>query len=355
MGSWTNTLLTKSANYTVANGDDGDTIVLSAASLFTLTYGAPAGYSSNHVNRVMNPVSSARGVLIAISGFTTFVLYPGQSMFVFNFNGSWAYSDPGRWRPTSNITLYVNSSSGSDTAADGLATGAGAFATVTHAVTVLYDQIDLTSLTGATISVGAAVSEQLLWAGTIPGPNFDVAITGGTYGSPVAWTLAGNPSSSILALNDYCTFTFTGFSFGFTGSGQGLSVLTARQLSTVIFQDCTFGNCIGGAMIGLLDGAYVGLQSHAKFTGNCTVLTQLQNQGMFSAKSCAIDMTANPSIGIGFYIVGPAMMDITNSTISGSPTGQQYNINDNGVLNAGTYSWPGSMTAGATATGGRIL
>lgn len=95
LGSWSNVSSTKSSNYTVVGTDAGSSLVLGGGSFFTLTLNAPSSYSSNFLVRIVN--NDNRGKRISPSGISSFILWPGQSMFIFNSNNVWIPENIGRW------------------------------------------------------------------------------------------------------------------------------------------------------------------------------------------------------------------------------------------------------------------
>lgn len=125
-GMVTNTNTTKSSNYTLQSTDSGSTFVLGGGVFFTVSANAASGYPANFIVRLIN--NDSRGKSIALNGLSTFILWPGQSIFVANINNSWHYNDPGRWRKA-GVQFYVDTANGND-GNDGLQPTVGAFKTI---------------------------------------------------------------------------------------------------------------------------------------------------------------------------------------------------------------------------------
>ena len=199
---WTNIALAKSANYTVANGDNGSTLALTGGGN-TLTLNAATSYDANFVILATND-DTTRAWKIAPNALTAFFLYPGQSVVMFRDGSVWKTTGrPIRWRFPAAVTLYVNAILGNDTN-DGLASGSGnAFATVQKAWNTAVADFDLArqsltiQLADGTYTSGISSNEGLLGAGG--------------YTNVV---IKGNTASPQNVLFDTSIATFAVFEFG---------------------------------------------------------------------------------------------------------------------------------------------
>src|SRR5258708_28582749 len=135
--------LIKTATYIVVNGDNLSSILLGGNAFYPLVLNAPSGYSATFAIRVVN-TDSTRGKLISPSGITSFILWPNQSVTIWNLYNVCQIDPVGqRWFCRTVPTFYVNVL-GSDTNNDGLASGSSnAFATIQHAVDVVSSVVDL--------------------------------------------------------------------------------------------------------------------------------------------------------------------------------------------------------------------
>lgn len=188
LGVWGNIRLSKTAAYAVANADKGSTIALGGSAFYTLTFNAATGYDANFMVMVINE-DTGRGKTIACNGLSNFILWPGQSCFIYNQNNVWKVNPSfQRWKLPSAITLYVDTAGSNSN--DGLATGAGgAFLTIGAAVNTVYQQFDCQSV-GVTISVtaGQTFNEQVFMGGQLTGVNvLTIQGNGGNF----TWTNSG--------------------------------------------------------------------------------------------------------------------------------------------------------------------
>jgi hypothetical protein len=146
-GTWTNSRLSKTAAYSVANADKGRTVALGGAAFYTLTLNAASGYDANFTVVVLNE-DTGRGKTIAVNGLSNFFLWPGQSCTIFNQNNVWKVNPAfQRWKIPNNTTIYVDAINGND-ANDGLAAGTGnAVKTLHQAIRVnIKDYFDLSGI-----------------------------------------------------------------------------------------------------------------------------------------------------------------------------------------------------------------
>src|SRR5262249_35420258 len=112
---------------------------------FTLTFGAASGYDAAFAVVVLNEdnytgVGTGRGKKIVLSGGPTFILWPGQTLFIFNSNNVWVAVRRSLWAIPQNATFFGAASGGDDTF-DGLA-AASPWATFTNAKSVFEKQLD---------------------------------------------------------------------------------------------------------------------------------------------------------------------------------------------------------------------
>lgn len=141
------------STYTVATSDCGGRIQTTSG-FYTITLGAPSGFSGGCVVRLTNADSLPTGSnntyvgakLISVNGINgctpaepSTYLWPTQTMEVTNVNGSlWEITRcPGLWTvPSGSFIINVDPSAGSDTwgSADGLNTTTRAFATFNNAM-----------------------------------------------------------------------------------------------------------------------------------------------------------------------------------------------------------------------------
>jgi hypothetical protein len=149
------------SDFTVTTSEAGQIMELAGNTLQkTITFGAPAGYANSHLNLLLN--NSARGWKIVISGQSTRMLHPGNSLIVQKMGAGspWKVIAIGKRYilPGGAQTFYTNFSTGSDTFGvnDGLS-AANPFKTANNALYYILDQFEL----NATASAQSQVTVQL--------------------------------------------------------------------------------------------------------------------------------------------------------------------------------------------------
>lgn len=155
-GGITATRVAVTTTATVQNADKNKTIALGGSAFYTVTLNAASGYDPDYQVRMVN--EDTRGKTLAINGLTSFILWPGQTIEIFNQNNVWkigAQYNP-RSRLAAALTLYVNSSTGNNNN-DCLATG-DPCQTIQGAVNKAYANFDHNSFT-PTIQLASGVTQ----------------------------------------------------------------------------------------------------------------------------------------------------------------------------------------------------
>ena len=131
-----NILNAQTSAYAAVSGDCGKTITLGGSAFYTLTIGAASGFTSQCTIVIVN-IDTGRAKKMSVTGLTFpygGFLWPGRAVTLKNESGTWTItSDPGIWLLSSSLSLFADSTNGSDTNSDCLASGTSACATVTHA------------------------------------------------------------------------------------------------------------------------------------------------------------------------------------------------------------------------------
>lgn len=238
---WGNRPNPQTAAYGVVNGDKNSTISFAGNALYTVSFGAAAGYDANFTALLYN-ADSGRGKLISIPGISNFILWPLQSVFVFSSGGAWQINPRfQRWQPGANVTFFVDTA-GSD-ANDGLATGTGALRNIATAVNMTQHFVD--------------------WGGTNSGFAGTVSPTAGqTFTETVAVSGAQIGSNEIFIQGN-------GGAFNWANSGQN-SMLSVGDGGICIIQNINFlstNNTFGKASIYLHNNAIVDINAGITVTG----------------------------------------------------------------------------------------
>jgi hypothetical protein len=359
-----NILLTKTANYTIANTDCGKTIQAGsgATGYFTLTLPGVGGFDTACKVTVTN---GDTGRSKALSGFPSNVspvnkLWPLQTVVVEIVNGAWvSNAPPGRWRFTGAVTLNVDPINGLDTN-DGLATGAGnALQTFQKAWDMSADNFDLNS---QTLTILSAAS-QTYTAGISTGkPQFGLAGASSAVincnGSTVA-TNGGGDSYDFSAGNVALTTPGAAVQFYITGcilqnptTGGALTAAAGAHIQ--VGPNMTFGPT-NREQINVTTGGSIIMNSDYTVSGGGSTQINAQSGGSIYESFITVTCTGNYTFTAwaqGSYSALIAAESVTY-TGCGSTTATKYISVQNAVVNRSLPSnpFPGG-TAGYQTTGG---
>lgn len=259
--AWTNNRLAKTANYTVTNADRAKTLALGGNAFYTVTFNAASGYDANFAIVVTN-TDTARGKAIACDGLTSFILWMGQTVIIFNDNNAWRVHPPGaRCKVVSSLTFYVDPTNGTDTTAatDGLATGTAAFATLAKALSVTKHQFDYGGL-GPTIQLAAATHqvssflEAYAWTGGVA-----LTITGATgTNDPSSYIINCAGGDTALSFREPQTVVIIN-GVTFTTSGAGAQAISVTQGVVIDINNCKFTTFTSGNHISASEGSMINI------------------------------------------------------------------------------------------------
>lgn len=355
--TWTNTRLAKTANYTVLNADKAKTVACGGSAFFTITVGVASGFDTNFAIVILNE-DTTRGKKIALNGLSSFILWPGQSVTVFNDNNVWTVSPAyQRWALATNLTIYVSVSAGND-GNDGLAAGSGnALATITKAISIIQRNIDCAGSTVTIQLANGTYTEQV--TAYMPILGQDQFVINGDQATPsnVTWTIGA--SQTAVAARDYGTVTVSGVKF--TCSSTGGRALFASQFGTIDFLACEFGTFTGGwhlfvDALGSINklGAYSisgDCAAHLFVSGHANAV--FESGGVVNLPNSLTFSSSFFFISSGVVSIG-GTMSFTGAGSGAGSVGQKYAVVLNGVLTLNGTTLPGA-SAGATATGGQVV
>lgn len=353
-GPLTNARLAKTANYTVLNADKGSTFALGGSAFFTLTLGAASGYDANYSIIVLNE-DSGRGKTIACNGLTSFILWPGQSIIIFNQNNVWQILGRSRWTLTGNLTLNVDPVSGVDTN-DGLSTGAGgALLTISKAISIFQEQIDFQGMAGniqlvdGTYSLGSG----LLISGPLVGQLvFNINGNASTPGNVILTVTAGG---SIATVQDYGAVLFQHLHI--QSSGSGSNGFVAQKFGICDFNDVEFGSFAGGNHV------IANPQGRINANGNYAITGDAANHiaaggGVVATPGVTVTIGSARAFTNFVNIEFDSYYQAQNMTFSGAgvagTTGKRYNADSGGVIQVnggGANYFPGN-SAGTVSSAG---
>jgi hypothetical protein len=333
--TWSNTRLAKTANYTVANADKGVTLALGGNAFFTVTLNAASGHDANFAITIVNE-DAGRGKRISPNGLTSFILWPKQTVRVFNQNNVWRVDPPEqRWRSDTGPTFHVHPTLGNDTN-DGLAAGAGgAVQMIQQAFNYVRNHMDL-ALGGVTIQLADGTYTS------------GVSITSPPLGNTTWCTIQGNaPTPANVHVNvtgtafnveDYAGVTIKDMRITAT-----VNCVSSRQYSIVDFANIEFGTC-GSAQIIAVDTSVISAIGGYAIVGDSPVHVSAQAHSLINlgttvtiASARAFTVFAATNLGV---IAGTTTF--TGAGVAGT-TGQRFSVTNGRVDPSTTY--PGN-TAG---------
>lgn len=346
----------KTANYTIATGDcfKGIQLGTGASGQFTLTLPSTSGFPTWCDITITN-FDTVRGK--KLSGFPTGVnpiLYPKQSITVSVISGNWVVtSSPGRWLLTSNVSMYVDASLGSDSN-DCLATGAGGCASVSAAVTAIYNSIDLAGSFSVTVNVPGAVSMDASHVVAVAGPF--VGATGANAAAAVIIDMNNTGVLTTTTTSAAISATFGGniqVQNGTITIGSGGTGIIAHFGGQMTILNMKFGVTVAAtAAVGIFvsDNSFLyATGTNVTFTGGIysgpLVMTLNNSTAIFEASTVAV--TGNLTDQYFVFAQGNSVQQWstgTTITLSGgvTVTGTRYQIADGGSLQTG--SGVGSQT-----------
>jgi hypothetical protein len=359
LGGWNNIRIAKTGNYSVATADSGSTFALGGSAFFSLTFPTASTVSPTQVNAVINE-DTVRAKNIIITGGTNFILYPGQTVIVYNDNNVWKVLGQARWRIpgatylATTVTFFVDNVNGSDSN-DGLASGAGgAFLTLTHARDVISNQIDFN---GQQVVIQAAASQTWtetfdLRNGWVGGGQWIIDGGGSTFGSSTSHTF--NLEMSGPGFFEVQNMTIINSASGascFNANGPGVWNIGAGV---------TFGATQQAHILASGSGSVVSVNNNYTVSGGGACHFEATQGGFLVFQSgLTVTVSANITFSIAFAFVtqGANAQSLSNTfTLGGhTVTGNRYNVQQNGVMfvnGGGANYFPGSV-AGTTATGGQ--
>ncbi|APX14369.1 DUF2793 domain-containing protein [Tateyamaria omphalii] len=248
---------------------------------------------------------------------------------------------------TGPITYYVDPVQGSD-AADGRNPGAGAFASLPHAMSIIcrFDAL------GHDVEIQLADGTHTLPAPIVidhPLPGIRDVVVRGNAGDQAAVTLSGPDDLFRL---ESCRVRLVDLTLESTGSGSFLVV--SRHGAQVVLDSVVFG-AAGKGHMDLEDGS-VYVTGACRITSGAQFHARLELSARLSINQADYTLTGTPDFAGMFIKCGEvSVARVRDTTFTGGATGQRYFIYENALLstgNAGATFLPGNA-AGTTSQGGR--
>lgn len=335
----------------------GGTIqVLTGSTQFTVTVGPTAGFPSGFAVTWVN--ASTRGITMAITGYSNFFLFPGQTLAIYNdtLSGAWRLfpATKQRWCSPAQ-TVYLNPSGSNSN--DGLATGsANAFATLDFAWNFIKQNIDMCGF-GATISCDHG-TYNISSAPILPGGyvgNHDVFITGDvTTPSNVVFSISNGAN---ILITDFAIAILSGIEFTSTSGYH----IVMNNMAQGDISNCLFGTVAAGGFSSMLlyGGAKLTITGANQFNLGTNGAAWLYQRGV-SYADVGVGGTCLGAMAFskGFYwLEGPAELQLDSVTYTGTgsgagSTGNTVNATYNAVATGVGASTGIPGAAGSTTSNG---
>lgn len=377
-----NVLLTKTANYTVANTDCGMTIQAGSGStgFFTVTLPSVSGFATTCVVTVKNG-DTVRAK--ALSGFpagmtSQAMLWPLQAVKVGIVNGAWAtLVDPGRWKVPNNTTTYVDAINGND-ANDCLASGAGN-ACRTMAQAIRANIKDYFDLSGSSSFPTANIVVQLA-----DNASAGVANSNAYSLAHIAFTPVGNEGRNTILIqgnastpSNVVIADTTGAGIGAYGAvnievrnlqiGQNGSATPVSNVGVEAADGATirleggiiFGTTTSGQMQASNKGAIIA-DDNFSVVGSAAYLGFAQDQATINIGSRTVTFSNSPAYSqqtLAAFEISEIKCDSVTWTNGGTVTGTKYFARYNSIILTGTGSGasiPGTAATGSSGSGAQV-
>lgn len=350
--------LAKTAAYPVANTDKWKNISLGGTAYYALTFAAGTDYDSNFSVCVLNE-DATRAKSIVLTGGSTFKLWPGQSVIIYNSNSVWQTLGRGRWKtPGGGLNMYADFTNGNDSN-DCLATGTGACKTVQGALYTLCDQFDFTGTAGGQTQIAVNLASSTT---DTTGVHFSCPLVGAQGGA--ALTISGGTNSAIAAVGLDAIGVFINATIQVQNvtlsSTTGAAISAGLGARIYILGGVTFGATPSAPHITVADPG-----SHVIINGNYTIsggapehylaqnMASIQCVGPFTAT-----WSANANFSFVFALAGTmGLISCPNMTYTPgafTATGKRYEADNLSMIytgGGGANYFPGN-SAGTTTSGG---
>ena len=347
-----NQRVAQTAQYTVMNSDKGKTIALGGNSSFSVNFSSASNYDPDFLVIILNE-DTANGKFISLGTNDPFILWPLQSLIIFNQNNVWQINpELQRWKWSASTTFYVNPVTGSDSN-DGLSLGGNEFATINNALSVLYKLIDCNGWAPVISIADGAYTEQLHLNGNLVGANQATIIGNVSNPSNVNWYIQDN-QVCITATNG-ANIVIKGISF--SSSGLGSIGLQAETAGIIAFGFCQFGAFDNGYQMAIHHAGCMLSTDTYMISGSAAAHIIIESLGVFTSTAQNITINENISFSEAFLINISGYFEIENTINfngTGSVAGQIYDCRLNSVSIFNGTTLPGN-TVGAYDTGAQIL
>lgn len=359
LGIWTNVRSPYTGTTALATTDCKKTVALGGSAFYTLTVNAASGYDASCMAVITNEDSvcpnggaaTCRGKRVAIDGYSSFILWPGQTFLLVKQNNAWQFVQPGRWVLQALMVWNVNHATGSDTS-DGLGTGTGAFATMQQCVLAMEGQMDFNGFGPTCKNTAETFTEfNVVHTHTLMGYHV-ISITGDTANPDnQVWQVSGTGNTGIQC-RDGGYAIVTGFKFVSTGTGN--TFINGGQLGVCDWGSIDFGANSGGFGLSQSPGGSVNFfGGSVAITGNMSGWILSTGEGHVLTDGATVSIPSPLTFTNFVQQQAPSVVSMTSMVFTGSgagtgSTGAKYACSLNATLGISGTTLPGTATSAST-------
>jgi len=296
---------------------------------FVLSLGSASGYTTSFITTAYN--ESTRGWQIAPNGVATFILYPQQTVQIFNDNNNWRVSpNSQRWLLTSNATFFVDGTLGSDSN-DGLAIGAAALQTLQRAI-IVAQGVDRNN---------NVVNIKLAAQTFIGAPNVMMMAFNGLPVGEGGFNISGDttvPSNTVLSVGANGIGLFASDNGGYgvvlsnvqlVGTSGSLGISVAQDGVCDIGANVTFGTFGAGSVhMQYAKGGFGNITAPYSITGGAAAHLELASKSLLN-NSVVSTVSNSPNFTTAFVqIFGGAVGNFGGASYVGTATGLKYTLSE---------------------------
>lgn len=350
-GALDGTSTVKTSTYSVANSDKRSTISLGGNAGYTVTVPAASGFDADFQVRLYN-ADSGRAKTLAISGYSSFFLWPLQSVVIQNIGGGWQlYPRQQRWQlpPVNGGTPFYVDPSGND-ANDGLTPGS-AFETVLACWLTIRDQTDGSAYIQLTLGATYPPFGELDGDDTASFGRLIHIMGDSTLANPprVIATITGE---RCVTVRDGMWIIFNGILFGATATGCiGVDI---QQKALADFQNCFWASMVDGFHISCEDGGDCNISGPQTVDGNALAHWYINFGGKLIVGGTTIDCVHATSFFSDAFLVvtSQSRVQLQGTTFINTEGigGLKYNLAHHAIVESGGAILPGGDAGTADAT-----
>ena len=322
---------------------------------YTVTVSESTGFLPSFWTFLYN--TSNRGKSISIFGFSPFILWPGQFVWIFNTGSGWAPTTPGRWFSLTTQNFFVDPLLGNDLN-DGLAAGDQAWKTIQGAVNIISSFVDgpfIVNLANGTHQVGSGI----ICNKRQPGSTMYNFI--GNVNTPSSVIVNCDNLGQTFIVRDGAIVNISGIKFTSTG-GTGLRAIWAINSGTcyvvkVVFDRFSSAAGFGGSghMVSAQGGTIQVIDDyHISGSAQIHLMAWWHSRIIFDKPNGGVTVTIDNSVTFDgffncYYVSVVAFWQTGHFTNPGFVNSTNVNVAYNSVVFGNSSGIPG--TAGSVDEG----